>query len=126
MRGLALSNVLPNLKVRNLALSGSNSIECLEVLVPKLERQDDRTFGIIVMTTGGNDIIHDYGRTPPREGAMYGATFEQAQPWIANFKTRLDAIIDGIQAKFPAGCVFFIANIYDPTDDVGDATTAGF
>ena len=125
MQGKCLSKVFPNLTVMNLALSGSTSQECLEVLVPRVKTQDEDTFGVIVMTTGGNDIIHNYGRTPPREGAMYGATLEQARPWIDNFRTRLDAIIAGIEAKFPAGCVFFIANIYDPTDGVGDAENAG-
>src|SRR5262249_8689207 len=125
MRGKSLSNVLPNLVHRNLALSGSTSQECLELLVPKLGIEDEDTFGVIVMTTGGNDIIHNYGRTPPREGAMYGATLEQARPWIDNFKKRLDAIIDQIAAKSPGGCQFFIANIFDPTDGVGDAEHAG-
>jgi lysophospholipase L1-like esterase len=125
MQGRCLSRVLPNLKVRNLALSGSNSQECLDILVPKLETQDESIFGIIVMTTGGNDIIHHYGRTPPREGAMYGATVEQARPWIANFRDRLNTIVDRLGEKFPGGCEFFIANIYDPTDDVGDAANAG-
>jgi lysophospholipase L1-like esterase len=125
MKSKSLGTVFPNLTVNNIALSGSTSQECLDVLVPKLKTQDEDTFGIIVMTTGGNDIIHNYGRTPPREGAMYGATREQAEPWIANFKVRLAAIFDRIEAKFPGGCQFFIANIYDPTDGVGDATTAG-
>jgi lysophospholipase L1-like esterase len=125
MQGKSLAKVFPNLTSINLALSGSTSQECLDLLVPKLKQQDEDTFGIVVMTTGGNDVIHNYGRTPAREGAMYGATIEQAQPWIGNFKTRLDAIIDQLQAKFPGGCVFFIANIFDPTDDVGDAPTAG-
>ena len=125
MDGKSLTKVFPNLKSINLALSGSTSQECLDILVPKIKQQDDDVFGVIVMTTGGNDVIHNYGRTPPREGAMYGATITQAQPWIANFQIRLDAILDQIQMKFPGGCVFFIANIYDPTDDVGDATTAG-
>jgi lysophospholipase L1-like esterase len=125
MQGKSLAKVFPNLTVTNLALSGSTSRECLDVLVPKLKTQDEDTFGVIVMTVGGNDIIHNYGRTPPREGAMYGATLEQARPWIENFKVCLEAIISGIEAKFPAGCVFFIANIYDPTDGVGDAENAG-
>jgi hypothetical protein len=55
---------------------------------------------------------------------MYGATLEQAQPWIKNFAARLEAIIAGLEAKFPAGCEFFIANIYDPTDGVGDVQNA--
>ncbi|HEY2251263.1 MAG TPA: SGNH/GDSL hydrolase family protein, partial [Planctomycetaceae bacterium] len=119
MYGKCLSKVFPNLTVSNVALSGGTTQECLEALVPKIKVQDEDTFGVIVMTIGGNDIIHNYGRTPPREGAMYGATLEQARPWIENFAVRLEAIITRLDAKFPAGCEFFIANIYDPTDGVG-------
>ncbi|HTI52245.1 MAG TPA: SGNH/GDSL hydrolase family protein [Planctomycetaceae bacterium] len=125
MQGRCLSRVLPNLKVRNLALSGSNSIECLEILVPRLEPQDPETFGIIVMTVGGNDLIHDYGRTPPRDGAMYGATFFEAFPMVANIHARLTKIVDRIEEKFPGGCQFFITNVYDPTDKMGDVFNAG-
>lgn len=125
MQGVCLSRVLPNLEAQNLALSGTTSLECLQMLIPKLPEQDDQTIGIIVLTTGGNDIIHNYGRTPPREGAMYGATFEQAQPWIANFRQRLHTILDEIDARFPAECHVFLADIYDPTDGVGDAENAG-
>jgi lysophospholipase L1-like esterase len=125
MQGKCLEKVFPNLTEINLARSGSTSLECLEILVPQLKLQDEDTFGIIVMTIGGNDIIHDYGRTPPREGAMYGATLEQARPWIENFRARLEAIIAGLEARFPAGCEFFIANIYDPTDGMSDAQNAG-
>jgi lysophospholipase L1-like esterase len=125
MQGKCLSKVFPNLTVNNIALSGSTSLECLEQLVPKIKVQDEDTFGIIVMTVGGNDIIHNYGRTPPREGAMYGAKLDEARPWIENFAFRLEEIISGLEAKFPAGCEFFIANIYDPTDGVGDAQNAG-
>ena len=125
MKGKCLSRVLPNLIHRNLALSGSTSQECLDILVPKLGVQEEETFGVVVMTTGGNDIIHNYGRTPPREGAMYGAALEEARPWIDNFRTRLDAIFDQISARFPGGCHFFMANIYDPTDGEGDVENAG-
>ncbi|NOX57165.1 MAG: SGNH/GDSL hydrolase family protein, partial [Planctomycetes bacterium] len=125
MRGLCLSAVLPRLEALNLARSGSNSIENLEILLPKLPVQSPDVFGIVVMTTGGNDIIHYYGRTPPREGAMYGATFEQAKPWIANFRGRLLQTIAEIKKRFPGGCALFIGNIYDPTDGVGDPSHAG-
>src|SRR5437870_13416324 len=87
--------------------------------------QDADTFSVIVITTGGNDIIHQYGRAPPHEGAMYGASLEQAQPWIENFRERLELSVDQIEAKFPGGCCIFLANIYDPTDGVGNAVTAG-
>ncbi len=125
MQGKCLSKVFPKLTETNVALSGATTLECLENLVPKIKRQDEDTFGLIVMTIGGNDIIHNYGRTPPREGAMYGATLDEARPWIANFGVRLEAILTGLAAKFPAGCEFFIANIYDPTDGIGDAQNAG-
>lgn len=125
MQGNALSNVIPNLKSLNVALSGSTSLEHVTILDSKIPVQPKSTFGIVVLTTGGNDIIHQYGRTPPREGAMYGASLEEARPWIANFETRLDEMLDRISAKFPGGCEIFIANIYDPTDGDGDAENAG-
>ena len=86
-----------------------------------MKTQDADTFGLVVMTTGGNDLIHDYGRSPPREGAMYGATLEQARPWIENFEKRLDEMIELLEARFPGGCMIFLADIYDPSDGVGDA-----
>lgn len=125
MRGISLSAAIPNLKYHNAALSGSTSIEHVAVLDAKIPMQPERVFGIVVLTTGGNDIIHQYGRTPPREGAMYGASLAQAQPWIDNFERRLSEMLDRISAKFPGGCEIFIANIYDPTDGDGDAENAG-
>ena len=77
------------------------------------------------MTTGGNDIIHNYGRTPPREEAMYGATFEEAKPWVDNFERRLESTLAQIKSRFPGGCEIFLANIFDPTDGLGDAQRAG-
>ena len=125
MQGICLSVVLPNLRATNLAVSGSTSLEHIERQLPRLPLVDSNVFGIVVMTTGGNDIIHNYGRTPPREGAMYGATLDQARAWIAFFDRRLDATIEKIESRFPGGCQIFLANIYDPTDDVGDIQRAG-
>ncbi len=125
MEGLTLSAVLPNLTSENRSLSGTTSIELLEFSLPKIEEQPAETFGIVVLTTGGNDVIHNYGRTPPREGAMYGATMEEADLWFKNFEVRLTAILDLIEQKFPGGCDIFLGNIYDPTDGVGDTLNAG-
>lgn len=125
MQGITLSAVIPNLSTNNLAVSGSTSIEHLEIQLPKMPDYSDDVFGIVVATTGGNDVIHMYGRTPPREGAMYGATFQQAEPWIANFETRLNAILDDVASRFPGGHHIFLANIYDPTDGVGDVAATG-
>ncbi len=80
MVGINLSSVLPNLKSQNIAMSGSTSITHLDILQDRLEIQPSDIFGLVVMTSGGNDIIHNYGRSAPREGAMYGATLEQARP----------------------------------------------
>ena len=52
---------------------------------------------------------------------MYGATLEQAEPWIQNFRDRLDRMMLAINEKFPGGCAIFLADIYDPSDGVGDA-----
>ncbi|HLP77138.1 MAG TPA: SGNH/GDSL hydrolase family protein, partial [Candidatus Paceibacterota bacterium] len=69
--------------------------------------------------------IHNYGRTPPREEAMYGATWEQAKPWIENFEERLRQIVTQINDRYPGRCHIFLANIFDPTDGVGDIERAG-
>lgn len=124
MKGLCLSKVLPNLASKNLAVSGSTSLDHVNQ-VEKLEKQPDDLFGIIVMTSGGNDLIHDYGRSPPREGAMYGATLKQTEPWIGNYRVRLGKVLDSITNAFPGGCMIFLADIYDPTDSVGIASYAG-
>ena len=123
--GTCLSSVLPNLRYNNLARSGTTSLENLEYLVPDLAFQSEQTFGIIVMTTGGNDIIHSYGREAPKEGAMYGATHGEAQPWIANYRKRLETTLHEVGSRFVGGCEIFLGNIYDPTDGVGNAFTVG-
>ncbi len=125
LRGICLKAVFPQLRMLNLARSGSTSLEHLEILKRKLAPQDTDVLGIVVVTTGGNDLIHSYGRQPPREGAMFGASREQAQPWIENFQKRLDAMIDLLESRFPGGCHIFLADIYDPTDGLGDASHAG-
>jgi lysophospholipase L1-like esterase len=121
MQGICLSAVLPNLEHENLAVSGSTSREHAVTIEERLAEHNPEVFGLVVMTTGGNDLIHSYGRRPPRECAMYGATLAEAQPWIAAFEKRLAAMLDTIESRFPAGCEIFLADIYDPTDGVGDA-----
>ncbi|HEX9045555.1 MAG TPA: SGNH/GDSL hydrolase family protein, partial [Verrucomicrobiae bacterium] len=125
MKNLSLRSVLPNLAFRNLAISGSTSGEVPGRQLLSLATNDPSVLGLVVMTTGGNDIIHNYGRTAPREEAMYGATWEEAQPWVENFSRRLEETISQVKARFPGGCHIFIANIFDPTDGLGDAERAG-
>lgn len=125
MQGVCLSRVLPQLEPVNLAIAGTTSIECVDYQLPKLKPYDSGTFGIVVITTGGNDVIHNYGRTPPREGAMYGATADQVVEWAKNYDARLEQIAAKVRETFPGGCHLFIANIYDPTDGDGDIVYAG-
>ena len=56
---------------------------------------------------------------------MYGASWDEAKPWITNFEARLEQMIEQISARFPGGCHIFLANIYDPTDGQGDIQRAG-
>lgn len=125
MQGICLRAVLPNLRATNLAVSGSTSMEHVERQLPRLPLAGSNTLGMVVITTGGNDLIHNYGRTPPREGAMFGASAAQAEPWIRNFELRLESILTEINSRFPYGCRIFLANIYDPTDGMGDIRHAG-
>jgi lysophospholipase L1-like esterase len=125
VKGRSLSAVLPKLAITNLAVSGSVSRELIEGQLPRLPTNAPGTFGIVVITTGGNDLIHNYGRTPPRECAMYGATVDEAAPWVLSFRSRLDRIVTEITNRFPGGCRIFLANIYDPTDGFGDIKRTG-
>ncbi|NUM56331.1 MAG: SGNH/GDSL hydrolase family protein [Candidatus Hydrogenedentes bacterium] len=125
MRGVCLRSVLPNLKPMNISVSGSDSIQHRNEQVGELKPFPEAELGIVVMTSGGNDLIHWYGRGSPKEGAMYGADFAQAQPWIENYRTRLNEMLDRITSAFPGGCHIFLANIYDPSDGVGNPAAAG-
>ena len=120
MRGICLSAVLTNLQYENLAISGSESCWHRDMIHDRLQSADN-AFGIVLMTSGGNDLIHNYGRSPPRECAMYGATLEQAKPWIDNYRERLGEMFSLLTERFPLGCEIYIGDIYDPTDGVGDA-----
>jgi len=125
LKGICLSAVFPNLATTNLAVSGSTSFELLDLELPHLQQVYPQVKGLIVITAGGNDLIHNYGRTPPRPQAMYGGSWTEAQPWIASFEDRLERAVTNLPAHFPAGVQVFIANIYDPTDGVGDIEDAG-
>jgi lysophospholipase L1-like esterase len=125
MNGVCVSSVFPKFQFTNLAVSGSTSSEVPLRQLTALPTNAPDVLGIVVMTTGGNDIIHNYGHTPPREEAMYGASMDEAKPWIENFRLRLDSTLDHINSRFPGGCEIFLANIFDPTDGFGDAQHAG-
>ncbi len=124
MKGIDLMSVLPKLTHLNVSENGSTSSEHVSEQIPLLKLRPAGVRGIAVVTSGGNDTIHDYGRRPGRDGAMYGASIAKATEWRPLLKSRIEMIVDTISERFPAGCEVFIANVYDPTDGVGDIENA--
>ena len=120
MAGKCLRRVYPHLRKLNLAENSSSSGDHLRFQVADLQLQPPSTRGIVVLSTGGIDLIHNYGASPPRDEALYGATWADGQRYAANFRTRLEKLLDTISTHFPGGCEIFIATIFDPTDGLGD------
>jgi hypothetical protein len=124
MSGKNLRRVLPHLKVLNLAANSTSSGDHLRSEIAALPRQADSVLGIVVLSTGGIDLIHDYGAAPPRDEAIYGASWEVGRALAEKFRARLDQLLDEISKRFPGGSEIFIATIFDPTDGVGDIERA--
>lgn len=125
MAGRDLGVVLPGLTAENYALDYTTSKQHVERQLLRVAVQAQDVRGIVVVTSGGNDLIHDYGRSEPVDGAMYGCSYGQAVVWTENIKDRIDKLLLGIMERFPGGCDIFLANIYDPTDGVGDPQIKG-
>lgn len=125
MRGLDLRAVFPNLRAVNRAISGTTSFDIIDHVLAKFTPYPADTLGVVVISTGGNDLIHNYGRTRPSEQAMYGGTLAEAKPWIAGYANRLDGIVTRIGQLFPGGAQIFLMTIFDPTDGIGDIASAG-
>lgn len=119
MIGKDLSHVFPRLQAVSFAENSTTSGDHLDKLALFPVMPPD-VLGIVMLSTGGIDLIHDYGRSPPRDQAIYGATYPDAVGFALAFRGRLNRLLDGLRAKFPGGCHIFINNIFDPTDGVGD------
>ena len=118
LEGKCLKQLFPNLIATNLSISGSTSLHHSRSQLPRVPRDAQRR-AIVVMTAGGNDLIHSYGMEPPKEGAMYGATWQQAQPWIDAFARRIDGMATELEKHFPLGIEIYLTTIYDPSDGTG-------
>jgi len=119
MKGKTLRKVFPNLKHINIAMNSTTSGDHIEQ-IETLPAQLTDTFGIVILSTGGIDLIHNYGRTAPVDQAAYGATKEQIPKFAALFERRLDKLLNRIEKKFPGGVRILLFSIYDPTDGIGD------
>lgn len=120
MTGKNLRRVLPGLRVLNLAQNSTSSGDHLRFQVKMLPTQAPSVRGIVALSTGGIDLIHNYGASPPQDEAVYGANWEDGQRYAEQFGRRLDQLLDEIALRFPGGCDIFVATIFDPTDGVGD------
>jgi len=125
MKRCDLQHVFPGLRANNYAQDYTVTREHVEKQLPRVPIHPPDVKGVIVITSGGNDLIHDYGRSEPTDGAMYGCSYKQAIDWTENIKDRLLKLIEGINSRFPGGCQIFLANIYDPTDGVSDPQSKG-
>ncbi len=75
MLGPCLAKVLPDFTTLNVAVSGSGITPAARSShASDWSHKTSSRSASIVMTTGGNDLIHNYGRSAPKEGAMYGAS----------------------------------------------------
>jgi len=125
MAGRDLNSVFTRMEAHNYAKSSTVSQTHVERQLKQMEKYPTNVKGIVVITSGGNDLIHDYGKSAPRDGAMYGCSYAQGVEWTRNLKERIRALLEGIMERFPGGCEIFLANIYDPTDGVSDPYIVG-
>lgn len=121
MQGLCLKSVFPNLEVLNMAVSDTTSCGHAELQVPQIPPQGPNVLGIAVISSGGNDLLDFLNTGRPKDCALYGATLQQAEPWIAAYEQRLDAMLAQLETSFPGGCHIFMFNLYDPSDGDGPA-----
>lgn len=119
MNNKTLRRVFSQIEKKNIAENSTTSGDHIRQ-IELLPKQPEEVFGIVVISTGGIDLIHDYGRSAPRDEAIYGATREKIPDYARLFEARLQKLLGKIKAKFPGGVKIFIFSIYDPTDGVGD------
>jgi lysophospholipase L1-like esterase len=124
MQGRSLGAVFPQLTVVNKGVSSTTSSEVVGAELFSMPSYPADTRGVVLISTGGNDLIHNYGQTPPEPEAMFGASLHQAQPWIVEYAQRLDALVARLKTLFPGGAEIFIMTIFDPTDGIGDIESA--
>ena len=75
MEGRCLAAVFPNLSARNLAVSGSTSLQHVKHLEERLEQQEPHVRGIVVMTS--DDLPYGFARG---QGAITVASLAKARP----------------------------------------------
>lgn len=126
LKGCTLRAVYPDLRIINVAENSSSSGDHLRTQLRRVPKQREEVHGLVVISTGGIDLIHDYGSAEPRDEALYGAGWEEGRVYAQNFRERLEQLLDGLIERFPGGCDIYLATIFDPTDGVGDIENVNF
>lgn len=110
----------------NKAVDGATSCNFTEQGIRAALQSDTETGKptLVLITLGGNDLIHDYSCANPHECAGYCADLADATEWAANFKDRVLGFIQAADDEIDGEMFVFIGNIYDPTDGIGDIENA--
>lgn len=112
--------------LNNRAISGTTSCDYTASAIRAAigsESIPDADQTVVLTTLGGNDLIHDYSCNNPHECSAYCSTLADAQSYAANYKARMKTFFDVFKTELP-NTEIFLANIYDPTDGVGDIENA--
>lgn len=120
--GRDLASHFATVTSNNQAISGSASCDYQASDFTQALAADPYTdrLTVVVGTLGGNDLIHDYNCRRPADCHAFCATLEQATAWAEQYKQRLLSFVRALQQGLGSQQHIFLANIYDPTDGVGD------
>ena len=115
-KGKDLSTLYPGIKFHNLTSDGATTSTVLNWQLPRVPTGENQPT-IVVMTVGGNDLLHHYG-VPEERGVEL--SYEM--------KRNLLKIISCLQdpERFPKPAKIYIGNIYDPSDGMGNLEKEGY
>ena len=115
-KGKDLSTLYPGIKFHNLTSDGATTNTVLNWQLPRVPTGENQPT-IVVMTVGGNDLLHHYG-VPEERGVEL--SYEM--------KRNLLKIISCFQdpERFPKPTKIYIGNIYDPSDGMGNLEKEGY
>lgn len=115
-KGKDLSTLFPGIKFHNLTSDGATTSTVLNWQLPRVPTGENQPT-IVVMTVGGNDLLHHYG-VPEERGVEL--SYEM--------KRNLLKIISCLQdpERFPKPAKIYIGNIYDPSDGMGNLEKEGY
>jgi lysophospholipase L1-like esterase len=129
-QGRDLASKFESVDVDNSAINGTTSCDYTSGGIDDAVQAwlSEHTFAadrvIVVITLGGNDLLEPYGCGSQRDCAVYCSSVEEATPWSNSYKQRMIRFIEAFQDGIPGQVDVFLADIYDPTDEVGDIENA--